>query len=86
MNHPELVQARRDIALGKIDAFAFEAHRLACLVGRGTLTIADVVDTLREADVSNGLSEMFGADLMQSIMNDAFAAGVYSVDWAEVAA
>jgi hypothetical protein len=78
--HPELVAAIRSIALGKLDAFENESWRLAELVQSEILDVADTVDALHDADIANGLSETFGADLVQSIMADAFAAGVYGVE------
>jgi hypothetical protein len=83
---PDLVRARRAIALGKLDAFAGECWRLADLVQGGRLDVCDAVDVLSEADHANDLSTTFGADLLQSIMSAAFPAGIYGVPIAEAAA
>lgn len=80
MTHPELIVARRNIALGKLIAFDCECSRLACLVRAGVVTVADAVATLAEADTANDLSCTFGADFVQNIMVDAFAAGMYGAN------
>jgi hypothetical protein len=86
MSHPELVAARRSIALGKITAFSRECWRLAELVEAGALDLADVVDALAEADVTNDLSITYGADLVQSTISNAFADNAYGARIAEIAA
>jgi hypothetical protein len=73
---PELREARRNVALGKLTAFDRECWRLAGLVHAGNLTVAAAVDALAEADVANGLSAAFGGELVHEIMFDAFAAGI----------
>lgn len=84
-SHPEIVAARRAIALGKLRAFDDECHRLAELVDHNVLTVTDVIDVLAEADIAHDLSATFGVELVQTIMQDAFARGTYGVARQEAA-
>jgi hypothetical protein len=71
---------KRAVALGKITAFSNECWRLAGLVGAEMVSVAEAVDTLRDADIGNDLSLTFGAELVSEIMADAFAAGIYEIE------
>jgi hypothetical protein len=80
LTHPELIAAKRAISLGRLTAFGGECWRLARLVQAGVIAVHDAVDALEEANVANDVSVTHGTDLVQGIMSDAFAAGVYGVE------
>jgi hypothetical protein len=73
MTHPELVAARRNVAIGKLSAFIGECWRLADLAAGGTLDRIEAVDTLQDVAACNDLPAVFGADYVASLMAEPFA-------------
>ena len=64
------IDVRRAIAIARIAAFEEQAHRLGNIIAMGFLNHRIAGDLLHDVAVSNGLVEMHGADLIQSIISD----------------
>lgn len=64
------INVRRVVAIAKIAAFEDQAHRLGNIISEGLLTRRIAADLLQDVALSNGLIDMHGADLIQSIISD----------------
>jgi hypothetical protein len=71
MTHPEIVAMKRAVALGKVNAFASEAYRIAVLACVGVVEQAEAVDALHDCAIANNLEDVVGEDIITEIIADA---------------
>ena len=63
-------EVRQAVAIAKVSAFEDQAYRLGNIIAMDLLTRRIAADLLQDVAESNGLVEMHGQELIQSIIFD----------------
>ena len=71
---PYFTEAWRAVATAKIDEFEYQCRRLAELSRCGAVERGEAAEVLQDISVAHSLGDVFGHDIVNSMITDAFAA------------